>query len=261
MSKLTSSRQNRCRQAIGWATASVAPAPHQKPLPDRGHQGAEQQRSYVDYLAQLVEGETALRENRSIERRIRNARFPVLKTLEEFQWSWPKKITPPQNPAPVPPRLHRNPDQRRPERPRQDHLSIAGRHISLRRNSRCCRLRRRSIWISSTFLGEIGEAKPHPGHFHECFFFSIVLTALRHLYALGSISTVDVDGSHLTGHAFPPIGRQPRHLGFVRRRSRHPGNRRFRLQVPSVRGHLGLAGCTTPRPSKDLPTNVVGWLC
>ena len=57
---------------------------------------AEQQRSYVDYLAQLVDGETALHENRSIERRIRNARFPVLKTLEEFQWSWPKKINRPQ---------------------------------------------------------------------------------------------------------------------------------------------------------------------
>ena len=57
---------------------------------------AEQQCSYVDYLAQLIEGETTLRENRSIERRIRNARFPVLKTLEEFQWSWPKKINRPQ---------------------------------------------------------------------------------------------------------------------------------------------------------------------
>ncbi len=57
---------------------------------------AEQQRSYVDYLAQLVDGETALRDSRSIERRIRNARFPVLKTLEEFQWSWPKKINRPQ---------------------------------------------------------------------------------------------------------------------------------------------------------------------
>jgi len=57
---------------------------------------AEQQRSYVDYLAQLIEGETTLHENRSIERRIRNARFPVLKTFEEFQWSWPKKINRPQ---------------------------------------------------------------------------------------------------------------------------------------------------------------------
>jgi len=57
---------------------------------------AEEQCSYVDYLAQLIEGETTLRENRTIERRIRNARFPVLKTLEEFQWSWPKKINRPQ---------------------------------------------------------------------------------------------------------------------------------------------------------------------
>jgi DNA replication protein DnaC len=57
---------------------------------------AEQQRSHVDYLAQLAEGETALRENRSIERRVRDARFPVLKTLEDFQWSWPRKINRPQ---------------------------------------------------------------------------------------------------------------------------------------------------------------------
>jgi hypothetical protein len=41
---------------------------------------------------QLIEGETTLRDNR----RIRNARFPVLKTLEEFQWSWPRKINRPQ---------------------------------------------------------------------------------------------------------------------------------------------------------------------
>lgn len=57
---------------------------------------AEQQRSHVDYLAQLADGETALRENRSIERRVRNARFPVLKTIEDFQWSWPRKINRPQ---------------------------------------------------------------------------------------------------------------------------------------------------------------------
>jgi len=53
---------------------------------------AEQQRSYLDYLAQLVEGEYTTREMRSIERRISNARFPVRKTLDDFQWSWPKKI-------------------------------------------------------------------------------------------------------------------------------------------------------------------------
>src|SRR3984893_14043910 len=37
-----------------------------------------------------------MRENRSIERRIKNARFPVLKSLDDFQWSWPKKINRPQ---------------------------------------------------------------------------------------------------------------------------------------------------------------------
>jgi DNA replication protein DnaC len=57
---------------------------------------AEQQRSHLDYLAQLVEGEATMRETRSIERRINNARFPALKSLEAFQWSWPRKINRPQ---------------------------------------------------------------------------------------------------------------------------------------------------------------------
>jgi hypothetical protein len=35
---------------------------------------AEQQRSHLDYLQQLVEGEATMRENRSIERCIKNAR-------------------------------------------------------------------------------------------------------------------------------------------------------------------------------------------
>src|SRR6266700_1666937 len=57
---------------------------------------AEQQRSHLDYLEQLVEGEATMRENRSIERRIKNARFPVLKSLDDFQWNGPKKINRPQ---------------------------------------------------------------------------------------------------------------------------------------------------------------------
>ena len=35
-------------------------------------------------------------DKRSLRRRIRNARFPVLKTLDDFQWSSPKKINRPQ---------------------------------------------------------------------------------------------------------------------------------------------------------------------
>ena len=33
-----------------------------------------------------------MRRDRSIRRRIRQARFPVIKTLDQFKWSWPKKL-------------------------------------------------------------------------------------------------------------------------------------------------------------------------
>ncbi len=48
--------------------------------------------SHLDYLAQLIEGESALRADRSVARRIKAARFPVIKTLDSFLWDWPKKI-------------------------------------------------------------------------------------------------------------------------------------------------------------------------
>ena len=47
---------------------------------------------HLAYLARLAEGEAALRRERSVQRRITQARFPVIKTLEQFQWSWPKAI-------------------------------------------------------------------------------------------------------------------------------------------------------------------------
>jgi len=47
---------------------------------------------HVQYLERLALGEVNARHDRSIQRKIRLARFPVLKTLEQFQWSWPKKI-------------------------------------------------------------------------------------------------------------------------------------------------------------------------
>ena len=59
---------------------------------DLASQAARKQLAHLDYLAELIEGEATLRENRAIERRIKKARFPVLKTMEDFQWSWPKKI-------------------------------------------------------------------------------------------------------------------------------------------------------------------------
>ena len=48
--------------------------------------------SHLDYLGRLIEGEAAARQDRAIARRIKEARFPVIKTLETFRWEWPKKI-------------------------------------------------------------------------------------------------------------------------------------------------------------------------
>jgi DNA replication protein DnaC len=47
---------------------------------------------HLALLMRLVEGEAHLRQDRSVERRIRLARFPVRKTLDQFDWTWPRKI-------------------------------------------------------------------------------------------------------------------------------------------------------------------------
>ena len=57
---------------------------------------AEQGWGHLDYLQRLIEGEVARREDKSLAQRIRRARFPVQKTLDQFQWSWPKKVNRPQ---------------------------------------------------------------------------------------------------------------------------------------------------------------------
>ena len=41
---------------------------------------------HLDYLGHLVEGEARLRQDRATQRRIRQARFPVIKTLDQFRW-------------------------------------------------------------------------------------------------------------------------------------------------------------------------------
>lgn len=62
---------------------------------EAGKQAARKSWSHIDYLANLIAGEAALRRDRSVQRRINQARFPVLKTIENFLWSWPKKINQP----------------------------------------------------------------------------------------------------------------------------------------------------------------------
>jgi DNA replication protein DnaC len=64
-------------------------AEHYQELAD---EAARQQWSAVQYLARLMEGETQRRHERQILRRVAAARFPVIKTLEQFNWTWPKKV-------------------------------------------------------------------------------------------------------------------------------------------------------------------------
>ena len=52
--------------------------------------------THVHYLSELIKEESNLKKDRTIQRRIRMARFPVVKTLDQFNWSWPKKINKPQ---------------------------------------------------------------------------------------------------------------------------------------------------------------------
>ena len=48
---------------------------------------AQAQWSHVDFLARLVEGEAALHQDRARQRHVQQARFPVLKTLDSFDFT------------------------------------------------------------------------------------------------------------------------------------------------------------------------------
>jgi DNA replication protein DnaC len=62
---------------------------HHTPL---AQEAAQEHWDHLEYLRRLIEGEYTQRRQRVIERRVKAARFPVLKTLEQFRWDWPKKI-------------------------------------------------------------------------------------------------------------------------------------------------------------------------
>jgi DNA replication protein DnaC len=59
---------------------------------DLAKEAAQKHWSHVRYLEQLAEQEALLRRDRATKRRISLARFPVIKTIDEFNWNWPKKI-------------------------------------------------------------------------------------------------------------------------------------------------------------------------
>jgi DNA replication protein DnaC len=59
-------------------------------------EAAQKQWPHVDYLARLIDDEARRRRELAIQRRIAAAHFPGLKTLDQFDWNWPKKINRPQ---------------------------------------------------------------------------------------------------------------------------------------------------------------------
>lgn len=64
----------------------------QQHYPAAAQQAGQEHWDHVQYLQRLIEGEFHHRRQRLIARRVKEARFPVLKTLEQFRWDWPKKI-------------------------------------------------------------------------------------------------------------------------------------------------------------------------
>ena len=53
---------------------------------------AKQRWSHAQFLRRIVEAETQDRQQHALVRRIKAARFPVKKTMDQFQWDWPKQI-------------------------------------------------------------------------------------------------------------------------------------------------------------------------
>ena len=79
---------NELRQQLGYLNLPFMREHYEELL----RQAAEHQWSHADFLRRLVEGESAARQDRARQRRIHNARFPVLKTLQQFDFTWPTKI-------------------------------------------------------------------------------------------------------------------------------------------------------------------------
>ena len=44
------------------------------------------------WISQLVEGEEAERQRRSLARRLKNARIGAFKSIADFDWTWPRKV-------------------------------------------------------------------------------------------------------------------------------------------------------------------------
>lgn len=71
------------RLSLTWTAANV----HSE-LADAGRLS----RTHQEFLERLLNGEAEHRHARAVERRLHEARIPVRKSLESFDWTWPKKV-------------------------------------------------------------------------------------------------------------------------------------------------------------------------
>ena len=55
-------------------------------------EAARKNTSMLDILASLISTEVAARSQRALQRRIRQAKLPPRKTLENYKWDFPKRI-------------------------------------------------------------------------------------------------------------------------------------------------------------------------
>jgi len=55
-------------------------------------EAARKNRPHHELLLRLVAGEAEARKSRAVERRLRAARLPMVRTIEDFDWDWPKAI-------------------------------------------------------------------------------------------------------------------------------------------------------------------------
>ena len=76
--KTRNSNDNELREQLEYLKLSAI-LEHYKP---EAAAAAQRQLSHVEYLARLIDEEAQLRRERSIARRIKLARFPVIKSLE-----------------------------------------------------------------------------------------------------------------------------------------------------------------------------------
>ena len=53
---------------------------------------ASKSNSHLEFLAKLIEGEAIFKQKRSTDRKIKQAKFPIFKTLDEYDFTFPKKV-------------------------------------------------------------------------------------------------------------------------------------------------------------------------